>query len=161
LDLAYGSTKKGTSSGFNLGIKAFVENNLAALNTTKLRGGAIVAYQTMGISNETFGGFNTLLIKLWGEIENPIIINQRNFLFNANIKLSSPFTSGTLGVNGKKYSLSNASNIELASYLLLPNPEVDIDWGGTLEINSFAYKAGSKNIKISEYYLGALVRYRF
>ena len=152
LGVSFGKTGAGTYNGLNLDnfifSPIFVKGAIPTLNYVDL-GGAI-DIDTMGVSKETFGGFDAISFGLLGKAKGIFRVDDLKRTFQYNIGLGLNFFGfGQMGVNGVKESLSGMREFKINGELISDLRLINLNLGSTLQYNLKTLKYDSGEVKVS------------
>jgi hypothetical protein len=162
LGFGFGSTTKGDFSGFSLRaeplyhLKSF-DGSVPGID--KFLAGASVRYETLGVTKQTFGGWDLFTVSPSFHAQSAIYFREENQIVDLDFSLKfALLTSGNAGIRGKTRDFEGLSQTEWELLgTLRPNPQ-EIEWGGFLANRSGSGKVGSRTLNFERLSLGVSAR---
>jgi|GEM_PF-3047140 hypothetical protein len=141
-DINFGSTRKGSSFGFELGAELLYR--VEALNSTlpsldRILAGVLVQMESLGVNKETFGGWNAFFLIPGVHLQGAYHLVDWAQTVDYDLGLRFyPFSSGSAGVASRNRDLDGGFAYEVEAQALRRGRSQEWEWGGL-----FAYRSGS------------------
>ena len=160
--LEFGSTGKGSYSGFSGGGRFFLVNDMGA---SFISYGLGLSYQSIGVSSERFGGLDMLKLTPYVHYQDKVMLEDLGkiswFVEVDFTPEAMPLNSGKVGTRGAKRDVSAYSAWHLYLGAIVDEKPGDIELGGQAMFGSESFTMNDQSLSISDFYLAGIMRIRY
>lgn len=163
-NIGFGPTSKGSYFGFGVGGDLYYlmpfKGVMPGVDTAKL--GMLVQYQSMGVDGQTYGGGDVFSLGALVGVEGKALMSESAKAIDWDLSFSFiPQAFGKVGTKGGKRDVVSVFGYQFAGNAVVAGRPQTWEWGGTASYGTMDYTLSKKGLVLTDFFVGALTRYRF
>lgn len=163
-NFGFGPTSKGSFFGFGVGGDLYYlmpfKGVMPGVETAKL--GMLAQYQSMGVDGQTYGGSDVFSFGALVGVNGKALMNESAKAIDWDLSFSFiPQAFGKVGTKGGKRDVVSVFGYQFAGNAVVVSRPKTWEWGGTASYGTMDYELSKKGLVYSDFFVGALTRYRF